>query len=164
MGAGLVGAVAGVVGGLVQALAPPPPRMALLGLLALAVAVRELGIARFPIPENRRLVPEEVQHRGPLWGAAQFGFEMGTGVRTYSPTALPHLMLAALVLAVPFGAVPAAALGFAAGRWTMAVAALRYGPAGEWTATWDAHRRWLVPMLTVATLLSLSVALTPIRW
>lgn len=43
-------------------------------------------------------------------------------MRTYSPSALPHLVLAAVVLVVPLPVAFAVAAGFAAGRWTMPVA------------------------------------------
>jgi len=114
--------VAGVLGAVPQALLPAPVRWGLFVLVALPVLGREAGLLRFRVPENARLVPEDVQHLR-QWGALQFGFEMGTGVRTYSPSALPHLVLVAVVLVVPFGPAFAAAAGFAAGRLLMPVLA-----------------------------------------
>src|SRR5690606_10074255 len=118
--------------------------------VAVAVAARELRLVSFPIPENRRLVPETVLRRGPIAGAFQFGTEMGTGMRTYSPSALPHLMLVMIVLVLPFGWGMAAAIGFAVGRWVTALAASRF-PAGPtaWAARWARYSRLVVGMLAV---------------
>ena len=46
--------VAAVLGALPQALVPAPIRAGLLGLAALAVLARELGLWRFAVPENAR--------------------------------------------------------------------------------------------------------------
>src|SRR4051794_15604655 len=129
-----------MLGALPQALVPLPVRAALLGAAALVVLGRELGLWRFRVPENARLVPEEVQHRAE-WGALQFGFEMGTGMRTYSPSALPHLALAAVVLVVPLPLAPAVAAGFAAGRLAMPVMSNGWGDDGSWAEGWSAAGR-----------------------
>ena len=76
--------MAAVAGALPQLLVPAPVRWVLFGLLALPVLARECGLVRFAVCQNARLVPEDVQHLRE-WGALQFGFEMGTGMRTYSP-------------------------------------------------------------------------------
>jgi hypothetical protein len=118
LGAVLVAFVAGVVGALPQALLPAPVRYGLFALVAVPVLLRELELVRFAVPQNARLVPEDVQHLR-RWGALQFGFEMGTGMRTYSPSGLPHVVLAAVLLIVPLPAAFALAVGFAVGRLAM---------------------------------------------
>jgi len=132
-----VACIAGVLGALPQALIPAPVRAALLDLVAFVVLGRELGLWRFAVPENARLVPEDVQHRA-HWGALQFGFEMGTGMRTYSPSALPHLVLAAVVLVVPLPVAPLVAAGFAVGRFMMPVLSNAWSDDGGWTQVWAA--------------------------
>ena len=149
-------AVAGVLGALPQALVPGPVRAGVFGLLALAVLGRECGAWRFPVPENARLVPEDVQHLG-QWGAAQFGFEMGTGMRTYSPSALPHLVLAAVVLVVPLPAAFAVAAGFAAGRALMPVLSNAWSDDGAWTEVWAAAEPVVRPLLACACVGALAV-------
>jgi hypothetical protein len=144
-----VACVAAVLGALPQALVPLPVRAALFGVAALVVLGREIGLWRFPVPENARLVPEEVQHRAE-WGALQFGFEMGTGMRTYSPSALPHLALAAVVLVVPLPLAPAVAAGFAAGRLAMPVMSNGWSDDGSWTEVWSAAERVVRPVLAFA--------------
>ena len=139
--------VAAVLGALPQALVPAPVRARRCSALpALAVLARELGLWRFAVPENARLVPEDVQHRA-QWGALQFGFEMGTGMRTYSPSALPHLVLAAVVLVVPLPVAPLVAAGFAAGRFAMPVLSNAWSDDGAWTAVWAAAEPVVRPLL-----------------
>lgn len=47
------------------------------------ISINEFGLVRLPLPQNGRQVPESVRDDGPRYGALQFGFEMGTGLRTY---------------------------------------------------------------------------------
>ena len=148
--------MAAVLGALPQALVPGPARAAVFVVAAAVVLGREVGIWRFPVPENARLVPEDVQHRG-QWGALQFGFEMGTGMRTYSPSALPHLVLAAIVLVVPLPAAFAVAAGFALGRWTMPVLSNAWSDDGGWTRLWSAAEPVVRPLLALACVAALAV-------
>ena len=146
---------AAALGALPQVLLPAPVRGALFGAVALAVLARECGLVRFPVPENARLVPERVQHLR-QWGALQFGFEMGTGMRTYSPSALPHLALLAVVLVVPFGPAFAVAAGFAAGRLAMPLLSNAWSDDGDWTAVWSRSEPVVRPVLALATTGSLA--------
>jgi hypothetical protein len=147
-----------MLGALPQALIPAAVRAALIGVAALLVLGRELGLWRFAVPENARLVPEEVQHRA-HWGALQFGFEM----RTYSPSALPHLALAAVVLVVPLPVAPAVAVGFAVGRLAMPVLSNAWSDDGAWTEIWAAAQPVVRPLLAVACVGSLGAA-TVTEW
>ena len=157
LGAAVVAFVGAVLGALPQALLPAPVRVTALALVALAVLGRELGVWRFQVPENARLVPEDVQHHG-HWGALQFGFEMGTGVRTYSPSALPHLALAAVVLVVPLPAAFAVAAGFAAGRWMMPVLSNAWSDDGGWTELWSSAEPVVRPLLACSCVGALAAA------
>jgi hypothetical protein len=161
LGAVLVAFVAAVLGALPQALLPAPVRWVLFGLVALPVLARECGIVRFPVPQNARLVPEDVQHLRE-WGALQFGFEMGTGMRTYSPSALPHLVLVAVVLVVPFPAAFALAAGFAAGRLAMPLLSNAWSNDGAWTSLWNSSERLARSLLALTVIGTLTFAmLTP---
>ncbi|WP_214324607.1 hypothetical protein [Nonomuraea sediminis] len=80
--------------------------------------LRELGVVRFPLVQNGRQVPQFVT-RVPFWGALQFGTEMGTGMRTYSPTGLPHVIAVCLLLMATWQEAIAAGAGFATGRTLM---------------------------------------------
>lgn len=158
LGAVLVAFVAAVVGAIPQALLPGPVRWALFGTAALAVLLRECGLVRFRVPENARLVPEGVQHLRE-WGALQFGFEMGTGMRTYSPSALPHLVLLAVVLVVPFPAAFTCAAGFAAGRLAMPLLSNAWSDDGAWTQVWTRSERVLRPVLALTVVGALAAAI-----
>jgi hypothetical protein len=153
--------VGAVVGGLVQGLIPLPVRLGGLALLAAAVLLRELGLIRLPVPENARLVPEHVLHRGRALGGLQFGFEMGTGMRTYSPSALPHLVLAAVVLALPWQGALAAGAGFALARWIMAAASIGHSDDGSWSELWKRNGRLLAAGTAIAAIGSLTWGLWP---
>lgn len=53
------------------------------------------------LPEARRQIPSQVFTNGIYRGAYQFGFEMGTGVRTYVPSIAPYFLLLSVWLAHP---------------------------------------------------------------
>ncbi|MHA6793386.1 hypothetical protein ACVGVM_07660 [Pseudonocardia bannensis] len=150
--------MAAVVGALPQALLPAPVRWAVFGAIALVVLGRELGLWQFRVPENARLVPERVQHLGE-WGALQFGFEMGTGMRTYSPSALPHLALLAIVLVVPFPAAFVVGAGFALGRLAMPLLSNGWSDDGSWTGLWARAEPVVRPVLALTCIGTLTVAM-----
>lgn len=158
LGAVLVAFVAAVVGALPQALVPGPVRWVLFGVVALPVLLRECGLVRFRVPENARLVPEDVQHLRE-WGALQFGFEMGTGMRTYSPSALPHLAMVAVVLVVPFPAAFALAAGFAGGRLAMPLLSNAWSADGSWTQLWTRSEPLTRPLLALICTATLTFAM-----
>lgn len=79
-------------------------------------AVADLARGRRLLPSAHRLVPPWVPTRG-LGGVFQFGFEIGTGLRTHSPTHLPHVVAAwALLHEATIVAGLAAGLGFGLAR------------------------------------------------
>lgn len=158
LGAVVVAFVGGVLGALPQALLPAPARWVLFAVAALPVLGREVGWWRFRVPENARLVPEDVQHLRE-WGALQFGFEMGTGMRTYSPSALPHLALLAVVLVVPFPVAFAVAAGFAAGRLAMPLLSNAWSDDGSWTELWTRAEPVVRPLLAVTCVGALTAAM-----
>lgn len=91
---------------------------------------------------------------GPNFGSFEFGFELGTGVRTYVTSSLPY----ALVLAVTFVSdLPSALLagvGFGLGRLVMTVTAVRFDDHREgwtsWSDSWDRHALPLQSVLCVS--------------
>lgn len=92
----------------------PLPSEVRLTLLASGAVV--LWMAK-QLPEARRQIPAEVFRGGIVRGAMRFGFEMGTGVRTYSPSPAPYLLaLAILMGTLPLGHVLLLGLGFGFGR------------------------------------------------
>jgi hypothetical protein len=148
LGAELVVLVGAALGALPQVLVPAPLRAALFAAVAVVVLLREAGAVRFAVPQNARLVPEDVAHLRE-WGALQFGFEMGTGMRTYSPSALPHLALLAVLLVLPLPLVPVLGAGFAAGRLAMPLLSNAWSDDGAWTAVWGRAERVVRPVLAL---------------
>jgi hypothetical protein len=112
-----------VVGSLVRVPVPAPVRPWIVAVAAVPLLAGELGLLRLPLPQNSRQVPQFVT-RVPFWGAVQFGAELGTGMRTYSPTGLPHLVAVAVLLLASWPAALAAGAGFAAGRALMTLGSL----------------------------------------
>ncbi|MGC9671155.1 hypothetical protein ACNTMW_31990 [Planosporangium sp. 12N6] len=144
-----------VLGSLVRPVLPVAARWAVVGVALGAVLLRQAGIVSFPLPENRRLVPESVLRFGRHLGPLQFGLEMGTGVRTYLPSSLPYL---AAVLVFVLASVPAAlcaGVGFGVGRALMVTSNLRYRSDNGWDAEWLRHRRTLAPVTGGAFVVSL---------
>jgi hypothetical protein len=125
------GLVAGAIGGIVS-IVPAAPRIWLAAAVLVLLLGFELTGRPLDLPQNRRLVPQDVIRRADVEGPLQFGFEMGTGVRTFMPTALPHALVALVVLLGGLGPGILAGLGFGLGRGLMPIARLRHGDAAGW--------------------------------
>ncbi|MDQ7803095.1 hypothetical protein Q5425_05105 [Amycolatopsis sp. A133] len=132
-----------VAGSLLRAPLPDFARWAAVAAALGAVLLRETGVWSFRLPENRRLVPETVFRHGRHLGPLQFGFEMGTGARTYLPSGLPYAAAAAVALTAALPAALGAGAGFGLGRALMTTANLRYDPDNGWDGEWRAHGREL---------------------
>lgn len=94
-------------------------RAALLGIGALVVWLAKEGplAGRVPLPESRRQIPAEVFNHSLIEGAFRFGFELGTGVRTYVASPAPYVLLLAILLGwLPLGWALLLAGGFGLGR------------------------------------------------
>lgn len=117
-GALLTAALAWIVSGLGSPMRPEA-RVTALAAGALMVGLVRVGplAGLLPLPENRRQIPTRVFEGGLVRGAFRFGFEMGTGVRTYVPSPAPYILLLVLLLAwLPLGLALLAAVGFGLGR------------------------------------------------
>jgi len=116
LGALLSALVLFVVSGLFTPV-PAQVRQVLVVVLAVAAVLRDAGVVSFPLPQNARQVPQDVLTRDVARGSLQFGFEMGTGVRTYVSSTVPYALVAALLLTAPdLVTAVAAGAGFGAGR------------------------------------------------
>lgn len=103
----------------------------LLGSCAFALA-HEFGVVRLRLPENRRLIPQDLffEHSGRA--ISQFGFELGTGVRTYVPTTSPYILAnTILLLSPPLMTALIIGVGFGLGRAAVLLA---------WYLSREAHR------------------------
>lgn len=89
----------------------------LLAVIAVGAVARDLGWISVHLPQAARQIPREVLQRGPVAGALQFGFELGTCVRTFMTGSAPYVVAAAILLLQPRPVhVLAAAAGVAVGR------------------------------------------------
>jgi hypothetical protein len=135
--------------------APLPDRWAAAVLMGLAGAalLRDLGVLSIRLPQNARLVPQTLFYeRGAARAALRFGFELGTGVRTYLSASAPYVLAAAIVLVGNLEAAVVAGVAFGLGRALMP--ALRYASpeADAWDARLAARLRWFVPLSAGACL------------
>lgn len=140
----------------VQAFLGLTTRWLVVGCFAVALLLRALGYLRFPLPENRRLVPETVFLSGRTWPFLQFGIEMGSGVRTFLPSALPYLLAVAVVCAASPVQAWAAGAGFGVGRAAMTWGSVQRGDPSVWRAAWLGSARVVVGILGVAVAVSLA--------
>lgn len=158
---GVVTATVLVVGGsLLRAPLPTPVRVALVAATLLVALLRDRGVLRWRLPENRRLVPESVFRLGRHLGPLQFGVEMGTGARTYLPSGLPYPAAVAVLLLAPLPAALCAGVGFGLGRGLMTVAHLRYSTDSSWDDEWLRYGRLLANTVGTAFVLALAVVVT----
>ncbi|MDP8930017.1 MAG: hypothetical protein M3O70_15975 [Actinomycetota bacterium] len=94
-------------------------RAALLCVGALFVWAAKDGplVGRMKLPEARRQIPMAILAASLVRGAYRFGFEMGTGMRTYVPSFAPYVLLLTLIVARPsVGQALLIAVGFGLGR------------------------------------------------
>jgi hypothetical protein len=153
VGALLTATLLWVASGLLAPLPGAWSRGLLVGGVTLLL-LRDLGLVRFWLPENHRQVPQSVVRRPGLRPAFQFGAELGSGVRTYVPSASPYLLaLAILLLPAPMVGALAAAGGFALGRAAMPATRLLSTDVGAWDGLLGRRLSWLVAGAAVLTAL-----------
>jgi hypothetical protein len=89
----------------------------MLVIVILILLVHEIGWVVLSLPQNRRQVPQEIFSRGAQLSALQFGFELGTGVRTYLTSVAPYIVASGVMLtSYDLRAAISAGLGFGVGR------------------------------------------------
>jgi hypothetical protein len=156
----LGGLASGLVLGLASGLAAPLPagwRQAAALAAALLGLLRETGLIRLPLPQNTRQVPQDVLQRNFRRGALQFGFELGTGVRTYVSATAPYVLAAALLLTGTLPAALIAGLGFGAGRAATPLLRQASGAPLDWDARLPGRLRPTALLACTAILTALAV-------
>ncbi|HEX2299225.1 MAG TPA: hypothetical protein VHH34_12045, partial [Pseudonocardiaceae bacterium] len=93
LGGASTGLLAVILGSLLRPLLPIELGALLLAAAGVVIIAAEIAGYRLSLPQNARQVPTWIIREGSRAGALQFGYEMGTGVRTYMTSALPHLVL-----------------------------------------------------------------------
>lgn len=125
--------------------APPAGRYGVVLAVALLGVLRDAGLVRLRLPQNSRQVPREVLRPGLAGGVLRFGFELGTGVRTYVSSSSPYVVAVALLLSAPSPLVAAlAGAGFGAGRAATPLARHASGAGDRWDRLLQARLRLLV--------------------
>ena len=150
----LSGAVLGALSGLSAPL-PATWRYGTIVAVALIGVLREAKLVSIPLPQNARQVPQDALRRSPLRGALHFGFELGTGVRTYLSATAPYVLAVAVFLGGQHLLVAAfAGAGFGAGRAATPLIRLASGAVEGW----DADLRARLRAITVAGCAALAAA------
>ena len=128
----LTGTILGVFGELLSPL-PGALRSGTVVVVGVLLVLVDFGGWGERLPQRRRLVPPTIVSRPPSVGALQFGFEMGTGYRTYSPSSGP--LIAVIGVLLIGGLLPGlvTGAGFAGGRTLIPL--LR--PVGSQPVRWD---------------------------
>jgi hypothetical protein len=148
------------LGSLLRPALPFALRAGVVIAVALFVLAGEWGWHRVRLPHRRAQVPAAVVGAGAREGALQFGFEMGSGVRTHLPSNLPYLPLAAILLVGSWVAAVAAGLGFGLGRAAMALGRHLSPDPARWDEQWRHRERALRRTLALtATMLAIATAL-----
>jgi hypothetical protein len=132
LGGVTTGALLVLVGSVLRPLLPWWLRLALLALLAIIVVGNETHLVRLRLPQNGRQVPSHVIAEGGRLGAWQFGYEMGTGLRTYMTSGLPHLAGVAVALFAWWPYAMLAGAAFGAGRAVMPLVRIGWGDGPDW--------------------------------
>jgi hypothetical protein len=89
-------------------------------------------------------------------GAFQFGFEMGTGVRTYVSTSTPYvLLLTVLIARIPVSHALLAGFGFGSARAMILPLRLSARFKSAWDRGTLAATKWIAPMASGLCILSM---------
>jgi hypothetical protein len=144
------------LGSLLRPVLPPWVRSGLVVLVVLVVLAGEFRLHRLTLPHRRAQVPSAVINAGSEAGALQFGFEMGSGVRTHMPSNLPYLPLLAVLLLGSWVAALLAGLGFGLGRAAMALGRHHSHAPDWWDDQWQryGHRLRIILALAAALLVA----------
>lgn len=101
-GAGLGGLTSGVILVIIGLFVPAigsPLAAGVIAALTMAAMARDLGIIRLHLPQNGRQVRQSVIGMPAVTGSLMFGFELGTGMRTFVTGAAPYVLVIAIVVA-----------------------------------------------------------------
>jgi hypothetical protein len=111
----------------------------------------ELGLVRLALPQNARQVPQAVFYQGLKFASFQFGFELGTGMRTLVSATAPYVVALAILLGFSSAyAAVTAGVGFGFGRASMVW--LRFGASHKesWDELLTKRLLWIKPLSFVA--------------
>ncbi|HET6532820.1 MAG TPA: hypothetical protein VFH03_19710 [Actinoplanes sp.] len=145
-----------LLGSLVRPVLPVWFRLCLLAALAVVVVGNETQLVRIRLPQNGRQVPSTVIADGGRAGAWQFGFEMGTGLRTFMTSSLPHLAALTVALLASWPYALFAGVAFGAGRAVMPLVRIGWGDGADWDRRYRRAGRPFRLLVTITMLLAVS--------
>jgi hypothetical protein len=148
-----------LLGSLLRPLLPWWVRLAAVVALAVVVVGNDTGRLRVRLPQNGRQVPPSVIFDGGRLGALQFGFEMGTGLRTFMTSSLPHLAALTVALYAPWPYALLTGAAFGAGRAIMPLVRMAFGDSEAWDERFAASQRPFRALSLVAGVAAIGVAL-----
>ncbi|MGI8333142.1 hypothetical protein ACRYCC_24580 [Actinomadura scrupuli] len=141
--------------------APLPPQGRGWAILAVALlgVLREAGLIRIPLPQNARQIPQDVLQRRLRLGTLQFGFELGTGVRTFVSASAPYVLALGLLLSHQgFAATAVVGTAFGLGRALTAALTL-WSRDPDRDLTIAARMPWITNLTAAAALMALAFLL-----
>lgn len=171
LGAGLLagGVTTATVLWLASGLVEPTPEVGaqaiVVGIGILAVG-DDIGMWRLPRPQTSRQIPRDVFYAPETAAAVRFGFELGTGVRTFLTATSPYV-LAVAVLLVGESLLSAVLAGaaFGLGRFLMPLCRALSSDGERWD---DLLARRLRVIVVVSSLVSAGSAIwlasLPVPW
>lgn len=139
---------------------PLPPWLrygAATGFAVLCV-LRDAGVVALPLPQNARQIPQDVLQRHLLRGTLQFGFELGTGLRTYVTASAPYAVAVAVLLHGGPGPALLTGVGFGTGRALTPLVRLASGDVTGWDVRLEARGKAMKVATASAVLLAVAVA------
>jgi hypothetical protein len=141
--------------------APIPPYgrvWAIVGVALLGV-LREAGLVRLRLPQNARQIPQDVLQRRLLLGTLQFGFELGTGVRTFVSASAPYVLALGLLLSHQgFPATVVVGTAFGLGR-SLTAALTLWSRDADRDLTIAVRMPWVTTITATVALIALALLL-----
>ena len=159
IGGAVTGLLLVIVGSLLRPLLPWWIRLIAVAVLAVVVVGNDLRLFHVRLPQNGRQVPPSVIFEGGRLGALQFGFEMGTGLRTFMSSSLPHLAALTVALFAPWPYALLTGAAFGAGRAVMPLVRMASGDGEAWDERFAASQRPFRALSLFAGMAGVAVAL-----
>lgn len=96
-GGAITGLLLAVIGGFVSWI-EAPIRLWMFWGVGLGLVIYDLRASRVQLWQTARQIPQEVFTSDLRWAACRFGFEYGTGLRTFLTSAAPYILACAVIM------------------------------------------------------------------
>ncbi len=123
--------------------------MSVVAAVGVIAVLRDAGVVTLRLPQNARQVPQSVFDTGLSSAALRFGFDLGTGLRTYLTATTPYLLAIGVLLLAhqPWWYALLAGVGFGLGRVVMPLAR-SFADDSSWDDRLSRCLRWATPVGT----------------